>query len=169
MPTPGGERILVIGYGNPGRMDDGLGPALAEALATSGLEGITVEADYQLQIEHAFMIAEHDAVIFADADRQGEEPFSFRRLEPEPELSFTSHSLSPGTVLTLAGSHFGARPRAFVLAIRGYEFDGFGEDLTARARVNLEAAAEFLLAMLRDRSLVSRSAEGVMKWCARSR
>lgn len=169
MQAPSSERILIIGYGNPGRMDDGLGPALAEAVA--GLDGITVEADYQLQIEHASLIANYDAVVFADADRQGEEPFSFRRLEPEgePALAFTSHSVSPGSVLALASKHFGARPRAFVLAIRGYEFDGFGEGLTARARANLAAAAKFLLAMLRDRSLVSRSAEGVMEWCARSR
>lgn len=168
MPPPEeSERILLIGYGNPGRMDDGLGPALAEAVAGSGPIGITVEIDYQLEIEHAAMIAEHDAVVFADADRLGGEPFSFRRLEAEtePRPSFTSHSLSPGSVLALARQTFGARPRAFLLAIRGYEFDGFGEGLTAPARANLEAAVEFLLAALGDRRLVSRSAaEGVMEW-----
>ena len=49
----GGNRVLVIGYGNPGRQDDGLGAAVIERLEALGLEGVTVDADYQLNIEDA--------------------------------------------------------------------------------------------------------------------
>jgi DNA-binding response OmpR family regulator len=45
------NRVLVIGYGNPGRLDDGLGPALAETLQRLDLPGVTVDADYQLTAE----------------------------------------------------------------------------------------------------------------------
>ena len=48
-----GTRILVIGYGNPGRCDDGLGPALVARLESLRIPGLSVEVDYQLSIEHA--------------------------------------------------------------------------------------------------------------------
>jgi hypothetical protein len=76
-----GKRVLVIGYGNPGRADDGLGPALATALEALRIPGLTVESDYQLSIEHAAMAAEHDIVVFADADPLADGPFSLRRGE----------------------------------------------------------------------------------------
>lgn len=48
---PVSQRILLIGYGNPGRGDDGLGPALAAAIEAMELPGVTVEADYQLMVD----------------------------------------------------------------------------------------------------------------------
>ena len=91
------SRILVIGYGNPGRRDDGLGPAFAGRLEALRLPGVTVESDYQLVIEHAHVAAQHDVVVFADAaaDIQGQGPFYLRSLEPAPEGGYSSHSISP--------------------------------------------------------------------------
>jgi hypothetical protein len=59
--------ILVIGYGNPGRHDDGLGPAFAELVEKLDLDHVTVEAGYQLTVEDAAIISEHDVVVFVDA------------------------------------------------------------------------------------------------------
>ena len=36
--------MLIIGYGNPGRRDDGLGPALAEIMEAKRLRGVAVDA-----------------------------------------------------------------------------------------------------------------------------
>ncbi|VGO14536.1 hypothetical protein PDESU_03099 [Pontiella desulfatans] len=58
---------LVIGYGNPGRLDDGLGPAFAERIQGLGLSGVTVESNYQLNIEDAELVSRYDTVVFADA------------------------------------------------------------------------------------------------------
>ena len=138
------QTVLLMGYGNPGRLDDGLGPALAEALAKSGIPGLTVESDYQLTVEDAAAVAAHDRVVFADASVDAPEPFQFGPLEPERAMSFSSHSITPGGVLALAQELFGATTRAYVLGIRGYHFDEFGERLSARARANLDAALEFL-------------------------
>jgi len=52
-----GSHILVYGYGNPGRGDDGLGPALVEALELLGATGLDCESDYQLAIEDAACLA----------------------------------------------------------------------------------------------------------------
>ena len=138
-------RTLVLAWGNPGRLDDGLGPALAARLDSAPMEGVTVETDYQLQIEHAADLADSDRVIFVDADRTGPEPFSFRRLEPAGEaLRYTSHEASPSAVLALCEEISGRSPEAWLLGIRGYDFDEFGEELSPRAWANLERADAFV-------------------------
>jgi len=144
-------KVLLIGYGNPGRLDDGLGPALADAIAALNLPRVTVESDYQLQPEDAAQIACHDVVIFADADINCADPFRFERIEPKRQTNFSSHSTSPEALLALAHDAFGATTPGYVLGIRGREFDDFGEGLSAAARSNLEAARRFIVPLLETR------------------
>jgi len=141
--------VLVLGYGNPARMDDGLGPALIETLERMDLPGVTVEADYQLTIEDAATVANFNVVIFADADLSGREPFHFWKIEPKEDANLSSHSVSPEAVLQLAKSCFGATPAAYILGIRGYEFNDFGERLSEKALSNLAASATFMEAVIR--------------------
>jgi hydrogenase maturation protease len=137
-------RTLLIGYGNPGRLDDGLGPVLAEQLRSSGIDGLVVENCYQLAVEHAEQAARFDTVIFADAAIDACEPFQWSRVEPQTTIAFSTHHVSPQTVLGLAKSVFSSRIRGFAIAIRGYEFDDFGEQLSPRAELNLAAALQHL-------------------------
>jgi hydrogenase maturation protease len=135
-------RILVIGFGNPGRRDDGLGPTLAARLEALGLPGVTVESDYQLSIEHAQLAAAHDIVVFADAaaDIDGGAPFYLRSVQAAPDAFCFSHSISPPAVLQLAAQCFGSRPRGWLLGIRPVDLDSFAEGLTPEAEANLSAA-----------------------------
>jgi len=146
------RRVLVIGYGNPGRLDDGLGPAFARELEQAGLPGVTVEADYQLAVEDAHALADHDVVVFVDASLEAAEPFSFRRIEPKPGAHFSSHIVEPEGVLALAHELFGATTAAYVLGIRGYVFDQFGETISEQAQANLAAALAFLRRVIVDGS-----------------
>lgn len=139
------KKLLFIGYGNPGRLDDGLGPALAARLEESPFAGMTVDSNYQLSVEDAAAVAEHEIVVFADASLDGSEPFELKEIFPRPELSHTTHVIAPEAVLALAEEVFGRSPRAFLLSIRGYEFDEFGERLSDRAKDNLEAARKYLV------------------------
>ena len=135
---------LVLAWGNPGRRDDGLGAAFAAAVEGLGLPRVAVESAYQLQVEDAVQLAACDRVLFVDADRSGDEPFWVRRAEPEAGgIGFTSHSLSPGRLLALARDLFGAEPEAWLMGIRGFDFDRFGEGLSAGARANLARAVTF--------------------------
>ncbi|MBN1852976.1 MAG: hydrogenase maturation protease [Pirellulales bacterium] len=136
--------ILLIGYGNPGRLDDGLGPAFASAAEKLGLKHVAVESCYQLAVEHAEMVSRHDVVVFVDADIGGPEPFHFRRLEPKVDADFSTHRMMPETILGLAHNLFGATTIGYSLGIRGYQFDDFGESISSQARTNLNAAFEFL-------------------------
>ena len=142
--------MLVLAFGNPGRRDDGLGPACAAALEEFPLPGVRIDVDYQLTVEDAAAAAAHDVVVFVDADCRGDAPFSWRQIGPEASASFSSHSVSPQGVLGLARELFGAAPRAYLLGIRGYEFNEFGEGLSAAAQQNLAAALGFLVPILRD-------------------
>ena len=145
-------KILLIGYGNPGRLDDGLGPALAEAVAELALPGVTVESDYQLTVEDAAAVAAHEVVVFADASVNGPEPFALRPVQPatEGDIGFSTHSVEPEAVLALARDLFRARTRGYALGIRGYRFNEFGETLSDSARENLAAALRFIVPLLRD-------------------
>jgi hydrogenase maturation protease len=156
------ERVLIIGYGNPGRLDDGLGVAVAEAIEREGLDGVTVEADYQLTVECAEALSRHDAVVFVDASLDAPAPFSFASVTPDDELSvdFSSHHLEPAAVMTLARDLFGAATAGYVLGIRGYAFDDFGEGLSDRARANLAAAVDFLAGAIRGGHLATAATAG---------
>ncbi len=141
---------LVLGWGNPGRQDDGLGPALVAELAGAAPPGVTLSSDYQLQVEDAADVARHQRVIFVDADRSaGVEPFWIRRLVPASDgAGFTTHSLAPDQVLALSRQLFGRQPEAWLLGIRGRDFDEFGEGLSSPARANLACAAAFVRDLL---------------------
>ena len=139
-------KMMLVGYGNPGRLDDGLGPALARAVEAMDLPGLTVEADYQLTVEDAARVAEHDIVVFADADTSGAEPFAVRRIRAaeSDRVSFSTHSIRPEGVLALARTLFDAEPEAYLMGIRGYEFNAFGEGLSDAARANLGRAIAYV-------------------------
>jgi hydrogenase maturation protease len=141
--------VLLIGYGNPGRLDDGLGPALAAEVEGWRLPGLAVESDYQLTLEDAEAVAGHDVAILADAADRGPK-VSFTELTETEEGSFSTHSVTPPQLLGLAKGLFGSQARVFVMAIRGYEFNEYEERLSAMAQANLDAAASFLRKVLPD-------------------
>lgn len=149
----GPQRILILGYGNPGRRDDGLGPALVERIERRDLPNVTAESDYQLTVENGEQAAHYDIVVFVDASVSGDEPCFLRPVQPadDARTSFSTHSASPEGVLALARSLFSSDVRGYALGIRGYEFNEFGEGLSDRARQNLSAAERLLLEVLQSR------------------
>lgn len=142
--------MLLIGYGNAGRGDDGLGPALAERIAGAGPDGLAVEIDYQLCVDHAAMVSRTPLVVFADAQMPGPDPFRFAEVSASSDANLSSHSLTPGAVLALARTLYGATPRAFVLGITGSEFGEVHEGLSAQAQANLARAETFFCDWLRQ-------------------
>jgi hydrogenase maturation protease len=152
--------VLVIGFGNPAREDDGLGPAAAEMVEKAAISGVTVDTDYQLSVEHAADAAEFPKVVFVDASVDGEEPFTVKTVEGVVTESFSSHSVSPQQVIGLAKSLFGKTPKGFLLGIRGYSFEMFREELSDRARGNLHAAVRWLVEALKHGNLEEFTGEG---------
>lgn len=144
------HKILVIGYGNPAREDDGLGPLAAQAIEDLAFENVTVDTDYQLTLEHAKDLTEHDIVIFVDAMLHGDESYSFSKVCPVTIENCFSHSITPGEVLGLTNTVFNKYPQTYLFGIRGYSFRMFHESITEGARNNLESALRFLIYLVQD-------------------
>jgi hydrogenase maturation protease len=134
--------IRLIGYGNPGRGDDGLGPALAERMVDES--GVLVAHAYQLTVDHALLIADARIVVFADALMHADTPYEFTPVAASAMHDVTSHSLSPQAVLALCQTLYGHTPQAFVLGITGHDFGEVKEGLSPLAQNNLSLATSFL-------------------------
>jgi hydrogenase maturation protease len=147
----GTPRVLVYGYGNPGRQDDGAGVVFVEELAAWAQSGdrpwISFDNNYQLNIEDALAVAQHEVVIFADASRDQSEGFLFRSLTPCASLSFTTHAMTPESVVALSRELYGACPDAYLLTFRGYAWEPNGL-MTSATRGHLEAGKAFITRFL---------------------
>src|SRR5580765_1251401 len=114
------KKFLIIGIGNTGRGDEGLGWKLAEKAEGLFHEEGDVEYRYQLQVEDAELISHYDFVIFADAtDNELQKGFSFVKCNPASEYFFSSHIQSPETILYLSKTVFEKSPGAFLLLMKG--------------------------------------------------
>ena len=133
--------MQLIGYGNPGRGDDGLGPAFAARMA--GVPNLRVCSDYQLTVDHALLISDAKQVVFVDAMAGSDRPFELGQITPSTAQDLTSHSLSPAAVLALAFTLFNATPQGFVLGISGVSFGKVHEGLSPQARTNLTLAEAY--------------------------
>lgn len=137
-------KLLLFGYGNPGRGDDALGPLLIERIDRLELAHVTCLIDMQLLIEHATDLTGCDQILFADADMSCREPFEFSAVNAGKDSSYTSHALTPAALLFVYQQVYARHaPPAFLLRIRGYHFE-LGDALSAQANMNLEAAARYL-------------------------
>ena len=143
MRKPPDKPLALIGIGNSGRKDDGLGWAFLDQLAQKNPPA-DLHYRYQLQIEDAELIARYEQVIFIDAHRgelQG--GYSLSPLQPSPVAGFTTHQLSPGALLYLCENLYQSHPEAQVLAIAGQDW-GLGLGLSAAARQNLRRALQIV-------------------------
>jgi len=133
-------KLLLFGYGNPGRGDDALGPTLIQQIDHLKLPNVTCLIDMQLLIEHATDLMGVDQIIFIDADMSCIEPFDFSEVCAEKDSSYTSHTLTPAALLYIYQQIYQcAAPPAFLLRIRGYHFE-LGAALSEQASRNLQAA-----------------------------
>lgn len=147
----GSTRILVLGYGNSEFLDEGLGPALVEAISGMELPGVELLACDGLDLESAVIAARYDIVVFAAAALSGPAPFAFKPIRPAKRHSAgRATGFQPDGLLCLVERLYGRTPEGFGLAIRGSEF-GAGVGLSPDAEQHLGKAVAFLEAAIRLR------------------
>ncbi|MFP4466320.1 MAG: hydrogenase maturation protease [Candidatus Goldiibacteriota bacterium] len=149
-------KILVYGYGNPGRQDDALGFLFSEEIKKlaekENITGIETDTNFQLNAEDSLLLKDKDAVVFVDASKEDVEDISFREIRPAGKIEFSTHFMRPESVLAFAAETFNAHPRSYMLAIKGYEWE-FNMPLTEKARRNLDEALEFLMKKITENKL----------------
>ena len=137
--------ILLIGIGNSGRGDDGLGWEFVERITALGLDSLDYEFRYQLQVEDAALISDYDIVIFVDSSKEklcgG---YQMNRCISASHSFFSTHSQTPSTILHLANNVYTKFPKTYTLAISGKEWE-LQTSLSVEAQKNLESALSFFI------------------------
>ncbi|MBZ5577348.1 MAG: hydrogenase maturation protease [Acidobacteriia bacterium] len=114
------EGVLIIGFGNPLRGDDGAGPYAARKLRCRGFSALEA---HQLTPELAEAVSRVELSVFIDS-RADLAPGEVRA-EPvqesgHPELE---HHASPGSILRLARQVYGRVPQALIVTIGAESYD----------------------------------------------
>jgi hydrogenase maturation protease len=136
------KTLLIFALGNASRGDDALAPLLLRRLEGSIANAGQVELveDYQLQVEHVTDLLNRRAVLFVDADLSCAEPCHLSAIAAGHDPSYTSHAMTPFALLHAYRQVYSEEaPPAFLLRIRGYDFE-LGSPLSEKAAANLEVA-----------------------------
>lgn len=142
------KKILLFGYGNPGRLDDGLGNKFVEEMekwvTEKGIKNVEFDSNYQLNIEDSDTISDKDIVVFVDASQEDfVEDFYIDEIDPSnAKIEFTMHASSPAFIVNLCSEIYNKHPKAYLLHIKGYTWE-FAEGLTDKANDNLQKALAF--------------------------
>ena len=113
------DGLVIIGYGNSLRGDDGAGPRVARELRRCGLPAIEA---HQLTPELAIPVSRAQLAIFVDAD-SALQPGQVRiRPVADSVRSPFEHFASPASVLRMAQEAFGRSAAGLSIAIGGESF-----------------------------------------------
>jgi hydrogenase maturation protease len=170
LKTENSKLVLVIGYGNDLRGDDGAGPCVAMAIGALELPGVAAVTARQLTPELAEPLAHADLAVFVDAGAgacsvEVRELFPaslgpFRQARSEeafPALvSSLGHTGDPAGLLALTRALYGAAPQAWLVTLPALSFE-LGAGLSEVAAQGAEQA----LAIVRQIVLHSHSAAAV--------
>jgi hydrogenase maturation protease len=134
--------ILLIGYGNDLRGDDGIGIVVAETVEAWRLPGVEVVTAHQLMPELSDPISQSSLVIFVDAAATGTPgEVSISPLEPADPTSSSAHAGDPAKLLGLAQTVFGKCPPAWYVTVVAEDMN-FREGLTEIAKRGVGEALE---------------------------
>lgn len=138
--------LLVIGFGNTLRRDDGVGPRAAAELEDLNLAGVRTIACPLLTPELADPLSRASTVVFIDAAVDHPEPVRMRPLAASDSSQVLAHSVDPRSLLALARDAFGHEPEAWLLTVPAKEL-GFGEQLSPTAERGLRMAVGVVQAL----------------------
>lgn len=158
-------KVLIIGYGNPDREDDGVAWHILAGVArrlgrptldieTGGQDQLGQSPDLlfvlQLTPELAELISEHDYVCFIDA-HTGDYPedLRFAFADAQFQNSPFTHHMTPQTCLALAEALHGRGPQAIIVSVKGHQF-GFSHTLSAQTALLAEEATEKIISWLKQ-------------------
>jgi hydrogenase maturation protease len=123
--------LLVIGYGNELRGDDGAGPRVVRTVAGWHRPGVRALAVHQLTPELAVELADAERVVFVDAAVDVSEVF-WRPVHATDQPARLGHASDPGWLLGLTRALAGRTPEAWLATIPAPEL-GCRTDLSPAA------------------------------------
>ncbi|MFP4481519.1 MAG: hydrogenase maturation protease [Thermovirgaceae bacterium] len=138
-------RVLVLGYGNPSRQDDGAGHVLSRLVVSTvrkcGDQAVLWRG-HQLVPEAVLEAEDADVAIFCDASLiTHEKGYALERVDPFSSGGdgLNMHTFGPGSILALAEKILGRVPEGWLLSVSGASFD-FSDRLTPECRKRVRSA-----------------------------
>lgn len=121
-------QMLIIGYGNSLRTDDGAGIVMAQKMARHfDAEGLPTRliTETQLLPEMAADISAQNinSVVFVDTGIQANnQQVEIRKIDIDTPTASTGHQLYPSALLLYASLLYGRNPQAWLVTIPGVNF-----------------------------------------------
>ena len=127
------SKILVVGYGNPLRADEGIGCHVARQVAhhLRGDERVEIVPCHELAANIVDKIGRAEFVIFVDASTAGE-PGTIAETTVQPDPMFTGvlgDGVTPSTLLAAANAKHKRCPSAVLFTMTGWCFE-IGENMS---------------------------------------
>ncbi len=167
------KKLLLIGYGNPDREDDGVAWHILRAL-TEKL-GLDAPASYedefpaaaeidlafylQLTPEMAEDISQYQYVCFIDA-HTGNIPEPVRLIDVESEFQHSpfTHHLTPQSLMSMCETIYGKKPDAALLSVLGHRFL-FTRQLSENTSQLVPQAVDLIWNWIRARQILNPSTQ----------
>jgi hydrogenase maturation protease len=144
------QRVLVVGYGNAFRGDDGFGPLAAGLVEERALTEMEVIVTRQLNPELALPLSRVEYAVFLDA-AVGDEPGRLYATAVEPcGVPSGSHYFEPATLLALAQGVFGHAPPATLITATAATFQ-HGAEISPEVSLAASAAARAIAVLVASR------------------
>lgn len=150
------KSILIIGYGNQTRSDDGVGWYVADKIEKA-TQRDALQVDVlklnQLTVDLAEEIKDRELVIFVDAHLNDDKDLlQSEEVKPNYKLGLTAHYLLPETLLAICEGLYNKAPKARIFSVKGLSFD-FGEKLSNQTQNAADQAVEQIIKMVRAKVL----------------
>lgn len=143
--------MLVIGYGNVLRSDDGAGPLLADSIQALALGGVKTISCALLTPELAEPISQARLAVFVDAAVDPPLEVRLRQIEPAASAQIIAHAADPRTLLALAREVFGHAPPSWWLTVPAQNLD-IGDKLSSLTQRGMLEAVRKLRKILSEKS-----------------
>ena len=163
------KKLLIIGYGNPDREDDGVAWHILRALTEKlGLDAPNSYEDefpdsgpvdfafyLQLTPEMAEDISMYDHVCFVDA-HTGNIPEPVRLVEVESQFQNSpfTHHLTPQSLMSMCETIYGKKPDAALLSVLGHRFL-FTRQLSEETAALVPAAVKLIWDWIHTRNILA--------------
>jgi hydrogenase maturation protease len=144
--------ILIIGYVNNLRSDDGVGRYLAEMIDQQQLLLVKTLSVHQLTPELVLEITEALAVIFIDATASLTDEITLQSLEPTQDKTRLGHTSNPEQLLSFCKNLYHKCPSAWLLTIPTHNFE-FGETFSDLTQAAIAPALTILTQLIKILSL----------------
>jgi hydrogenase maturation protease len=142
------DSVLVIGFGNPLRRDDGVGQRVARMIAALKWPNVQTLAVHQLTPELAEPLAQASIAIFVDAAAETNE-VAVESVGEANGARTVAHTGDPAWLLGLAEAAYGRRPAAWLVTVPARD-TGYGTRLSPTARRGVREAIKAVSRMVKE-------------------